>query len=75
MGVYFPEKTIDKMKRIGLSEAKVSEVLHSGKVVILPSGAEVLVKRYTSYEVGLFYKVNTRSGDYIITHVWKRDRR
>jgi len=75
MNTYFPEKTIDKMKVLNLSESMVTDVLNNGKEVVLPSGSKALVKRYSTYEIGIFYTRNTRSGDYIITHVWKRDRR
>ena len=75
MTPYFPKKTIQKMKRLSLSESKVLDVLNHGKAIILPSGSEALVKKYSNYEVGLFYTRNSKSGDYIITHVWKRERR
>lgn len=70
--VRFPGKTILLMKDLGLSESSVLDVFNHGEVI---HGKDGMIKKYSGYEIGLFYARDNISGEYIITYVWKRDRR
>lgn len=60
------------MTKLGLSEFSVLDVFHKGRYL---KGRDGMVKKYTGYEIGLFYARDKNTGDYIITYVWKRERR
>lgn len=74
MTPYIPAKTIRKMARLGVSEAQVLDVFNNGESKILSSGAKAMIKKFSGYEVGLLY-VRGKTGEYLITTVWKRERR
>lgn len=69
--VFFPPKTIKTMAKLGLSESSVLDVFNKGE----PKGRNGIVKKYSGYEIGLFYVRDKQTGEYIITYVWKRERR
>jgi len=71
-GVNFPPKTVRLISSIGISESIVLDVFHKGEQIKSKNG---MVKRYNGYEVGLFYAQDKNTGEYIITYVWKRERR
>lgn len=70
--VAFPNKTLHLMSGLKLSEAAVLDVFNNGEAI---KGKDGMVKKYTGYEIGLFYARDKNSGNYIVTYVWKRDRR
>ncbi len=65
---------IQKLKNLGLSESTLMDVFNHGEYKKF-NDADTMVKKYTGFEVGLFYKQNPQTGEYVITHVWKRERR
>lgn len=65
---------IQKLKALGLSETTLMDVFNHGESKIF-KGIPMMVKKYSGFEVGLFYKQNPQTGEYVITHVWKRERR
>lgn len=73
MSFFFPTKTIEKMKNIGVSERDISDVFTSGERV----KDNIMVKKYEyyRYEIGFYYKRDHKTGQYMITGVWKRERR
>lgn len=71
---FIPPKTIEKIKRLGLSEGTVLDVFRNGEAKTIGSG-QAMIKKFAGYEIGLFYARNPRTGEYVITAVWKRERR
>lgn len=65
---------IQKMKALGLNESTLMDVYNNGEYRKFNS-ADTMVKKFSGFEVGLFYKRNPQTGEFVITHVWKRDRR
>lgn len=65
---------MNKVKALGLSEASVMDAFNNGTQATIGSG-KAMIKKYQGYEIGVFYSRNQKTGEYIITHVWKRDRR
>lgn len=72
---YIPPATVKKIIDLGISEADVMDVFNNGKYGQTNSGAKIAVKKYNGYEIGLMYVQNSNNGAYVITTVWKRDRR
>lgn len=71
---FFPPKTIAKMRELGLSESQVLDVFNNGVYKTSDNGSKMALKKFNGYEIGCFYDQNGRTGEYIITAVWKRDR-
>lgn len=71
---FIPPKTISKMKNLGISESSVLDVFNNGDVRTLPSGMKAMVRKYNGYEVGVGYVTDSRTGEYVIVAVWKRER-
>lgn len=71
---FIPPKTINKMAMLGISESHVLDVFNHGEQIVLSSGMKAVVKKYTGYEIGVGYTQNEK-GQYVITAVWKRERR
>lgn len=71
---FLPKKTLDKMKKEGITESDVLDTFHSGEHSSLSGGSHMMVKRYPSYgyEIGLYYASDNFSGRPVVTHVWKR---
>lgn len=60
------------MAGIGVSEADVHDVFSHGNEILGKNG---MVRKYNGYEIGFFYVRDSNTGEYVITYVWKRDRR
>ena len=73
--VLIPPKTIKKMANLGLSESAVLDVFNKGEQKVSRTGAKMMVKKFSGYEIGLYYVQNKNTGEYVVTTVWKRDRR
>lgn len=69
---FFPRATLKKMVSLGLSETKIKDAFYNGRDIPGKSGR---VKKYSGYEVGLFYLVDKTTGENIVTAVWKKERR
>ena len=70
--VNFPPKTIRLITKLGLSESTILKVFHKGEPIKRRNG---MVKKFVGYEIGLLFTRDKRTGNYVITYVWKRDRR
>ncbi|MBI4129931.1 hypothetical protein HY468_01295 [Candidatus Roizmanbacteria bacterium] len=74
MNPFIPPKTIAKMKELGIVESTLLDLFHHGERRNATIDQGMMVKKYSGYEVGLFYVRNAKTGEYVITGVWKRDR-
>jgi len=76
ISLFFPPKTLDKMAKIGVSEADVYDVFNRGEHGKTNDGSRVAVRKYNGCEIGLFFADATQvSFDYVVIAVWKRDRK
>lgn len=75
MSPFIPPPTIEKMRRLGISEAQVMDVFYNGEYKKTSKGIPMAIRKYNGYEIGFFYDRRSNTGEYIITAVWKRDRR
>lgn len=75
MSPYIPPATVEKMKKEGISESEVLDVFNNGESGKSNSGSLMMVKKYTGYIIGLYYKRKSNTGDYVILTVWKHPRR
>jgi hypothetical protein len=64
-------KCKQKMEEHRLTEANVEDVFRKGE----KSKGQKLVRRFNGYEIGMYYFKDSRTGDYIVTAVWRRERR
>lgn len=74
MNVFIPTKTLRKSAKLGLSESQIMDVFNSGEEFTMKNGSKAMKRKYSGYEIGLVY-VRRSNGEYVITAVWKRDRR
>ncbi len=75
ISIFFPEKTLLKMLKVGITEADVYDVFNKGEHGVTPN-SKVAIRKYNGYEIGCFYaNTNKVSFDYIIISVWKSERR
>ena len=70
----FTNNALRKMKALGLSEALVLDVYNTGESEKSDIGGFNAVKKFSGYEIGVYYNRDSR-GAYKIISVWKRGRR
>jgi hypothetical protein len=70
-GLSFTRKCLQRMKDEQLSEADITDVFEHGQL----RNENMLIREYNSYEIGMSYFRDAKTGNYIVTAVWKRDRR
>ena len=70
----FTNNALKKMKALGLSEALVLDVYNTGASEKSNIGGFNAVKKFSGYEIGVYYDRDNR-GVYKIISVWKRGRR
>ncbi len=70
-GLSFTRKCLQRMKDEHLSERDVEDVFHHGQL----RNENMLTRLYNGYEIGMYYFRDAKSGNYIVTAVWKRERR
>jgi hypothetical protein len=70
-GMRFTSNFQAKAKSWGLTEKDAEDVYHHGQEV----KQNMLVRKYNGYEIGIDYFLDKRSGQPVITSIWKRDRR
>lgn len=58
------------MKDWSLSEKDVDDVFRHGQL----REENMLIRKYEGYEIGMYYFRDKKSGNYIVTAVWKRER-
>lgn len=73
--LYFPPKTIEKMKVLSIRESDVHDVFNYGEHNQTDTGSKKAIRKYQGYEIGIYYDRNKRTGEYVIITVWKRERR
>ena len=67
----YTRKCTQQMKDWQLSEKDVDDVFRHGEI----TRENTMVRKYNGYEIGMYYFRDTKSGSYIVTAVWKRERR
>ena len=67
----FTKKCIQKMKDEQLTETDVADVFQHGEI----TSENMMVRKYNGYEIGMYYFRDAKTGNYIVSAVWKRDRR
>ena len=67
----FTRKCIQQMKDWQLSENDIADVFQHGE----KTRENTMVRKYNGYEIGMYYFRDAKTGDSIVTSVWKRDRR
>ncbi len=70
-GMRFTSNFHVKAKSWGLTEKDAEDVYHNGQEV----KQNMVVRKYNGYEIGIYYFLDKRSGQPVITSIWKRDRR
>lgn len=70
--LFYPTKTLVKMKQLGIKESDIFDVFTNGADI---NGKDGKYKKYSGYELGLFYKRDNLTNEYHVTAVWKKDRR
>ena len=70
-GMRFTSNFQAKAKSWGLTEKDAEDVYHHGQEV----KQNMIVRTYNGYEIGIYYFLDKRSGQPVITSIWKRDRR
>ena len=73
--LFIPHKTREKMAQIGLIESDIQDVFQHGEQGADKQGSLFFVKQYYADVIGFYYVRSSKSGDYIVTGVWKRPRR
>ncbi len=67
----FTRKCIQQMKDWQLTENDIADVFHNGE----QTRENTMVRKYNGYEIGMYYFRDKKTGNSIVTSVWKRDRR
>jgi hypothetical protein len=67
----FTKKCIRQMQDWHLSEKDITDVFQHGQL----RNENMLIREYNGYEIGMYYFRDKKTGNYIVTAVWKRDRR
>jgi hypothetical protein len=68
---YFTKNFEEKAKSWGLTEADAKDVFYHGTSI----RENMLTRKYNGYEIGIYYFKDTRTGQTVITSIWKRERR
>jgi len=70
-GLSFTRKCLQQMKDWQLTERDIADVYQHGEI----TGDNKMVRKYNGYEIGMYYFRDKKTGNSIVTTVWKRDRR
>lgn len=65
----YTKKCRQKMLEQKLTEADVEDVFRKGE----KRKGQMLVRRFNGYEIGMYYFQDSRTDEYIVTAVWRRD--
>jgi hypothetical protein len=72
----FTNTALSKMKQWGLSEDYVLDTFNTGDTEWSQRfQSRNAIKKYPGYEIGVSYIQKPDTGQYVITNVWKRNRR
>jgi hypothetical protein len=69
--LFFTRKCMQQMQDWHLSEKDVADVFQHGEL----TSENMLTRKYNGYEIGMYYFRDTKTGNSIVSAVWKRDRR
>jgi hypothetical protein len=67
----FTRKCMQQMKDWQLSEKDVADAFRHGEI----TKENTIVREFNGYEIGMYYFRDQKSGNYIVTSVWKQERR
>ncbi len=67
----FTSNALKKMGKWHLSEPDVKDVFYHGGVVVKQNK---MVKKYSGYEIGLYFFQDKQTGQIVISSAWKRGR-
>jgi hypothetical protein len=67
----FTKKCMQQMKDWQLSEKNIADVFQHGEL----TRENTMVRRFNGYEIGMYYFRDQKTGNYIVTSVWKRESR
>ena len=67
----FTNNALKKMSQWHLSEADVKDVFYHGGAVVKQN---MIVKKYSGIEIGLYFFQDKRTGQFVISSAWKRGR-
>jgi len=70
-GLAFTRKCLERMNDEQLSEKDIADVFQHGQL----RAENMLTRTYNGYEIGMSYFRDGKTGNYIVTTVWKRERR
>jgi hypothetical protein len=70
-GLSFTHKCLQQMKDAQLSEKDIADVFQHGEL----TNENMLIRKYNGYEIGMYYFRDKKTGNYIVSSVWKRERR
>jgi len=71
---WFPPKVLQKMEREGVSYDDVLDVFWHGEPVERIPG--MITRTYNNeYKIGMTYKRDEQTGDYVVLSAWKRPRK
>ena len=70
-GLSFTRKCLQRMKDEQLTERDIADVFQHGQL----RAENMLTRLYNGYEIGMYYFRDAKTGNYIVTAVWKRERR
>ena len=68
--IHFSNNFQEKARSWGLTEKDALDVYHHGQTV----KTNMIVRKYNGYEIGIYYFVNGRTGQTVVTAIWKRER-
>jgi len=69
------QKCFKEMEKLELTVEDIRDVFYHGRYKTSKQGTPMASKLYPDYEVGMTYRVEGQSGDYLATFVWKNPRR
>jgi len=69
------QKCFKEMEKLELTIEDIRDTFYHGRYATSKTGTPMAKKLYSEYEVGITYRVEGQSGDYLITFVWKNPRR
>jgi hypothetical protein len=64
-------KCLHEMEHLGLTAEHLQDVFWHGGYRTSKTGTPEAVKQYRDYEIGLTYRIDRQTGDYLITWCWK----
>jgi len=64
-------KCLLEMNRLGVTTEDLRDVFYHGSYRNSAKGTPEAIKRYSGYEIGITYRMDKYTGDYLITWCWK----